>query len=98
MRFALIGRHAGSPSGGLWQGTGHGAGAWKNAHGPGRYGRHGRDLPQYPQLGLGMPGQAYVGEQYAIDLIQSEGDKDRAKYAAIGESDRFTLKFIKPSN
>ena len=76
-----------------------------------------------------MSGQAYVGEQYAIDLIQSvgfrlagqsnvnrnpkdtkdypkgvwtlppsyaEGDKDRAKYAAIGESDRFTLKFIKP--
>jgi predicted methyltransferase len=74
-------------------------------------------------------GQAYVGEQYAIDLIQSvgfrlvarsdinrnpkdtkdypkgvwtlppnyaEGDKDRAKYAAIGESDRFTLKFMKP--
>ncbi len=25
------------------------------------------------------------------------GDADRAKYAAIGESDRFTLKFIKPS-
>ena len=25
------------------------------------------------------------------------GDTDRAKYAAIGESDRFTLKFIKPS-
>jgi predicted methyltransferase len=25
-----------------------------------------------------------------------EGDKDRAKYAAIGESDRFTLKFVKP--
>ena len=75
------------------------------------------------------PGQAYVGEQYAIDLIQSagfrlvgqsnvnrnpkdtkdypkgvwtlpptyaEGDKDRARYAAIGESDRFTLRFIKP--
>jgi predicted methyltransferase len=75
------------------------------------------------------PGQAYVGEQYAIDLIQSvgfrllgqsnvnrnpkdtkdypkgvwtlpptyaEGDKDRARYAAIGESDRFTLKFVKP--
>jgi predicted methyltransferase len=73
--------------------------------------------------------QAYVGEQYAIDLIQAagfrligqsnvnrnprdtkdypkgvwtlpptyaEGEKDRAKYAAIGESDRFTLKFIKP--
>lgn len=26
----------------------------------------------------------------------TEGDKDRAKYAAIGESDRMTLKFIKP--
>jgi predicted methyltransferase len=23
------------------------------------------------------------------------GDKDRARYAAIGESDRFTLKFVK---
>jgi predicted methyltransferase len=74
-------------------------------------------------------GQAYTGEQYAIDLIQSvgfrfvarsqinsnpkdtkdypkgvwtlppsyaEGDKDHAKYEAIGESDRFTLKFVKP--
>lgn len=75
-------------------------------------------------------GQAYVGEDYAIALIESvgfklvgrsnvnrnpkdtkdypkgvwslppsfaEGDKNRAKYAAIGESDRFTLKFVKPS-
>jgi predicted methyltransferase len=25
-----------------------------------------------------------------------EKDKDRAKYQAIGESDRFTLKFVKP--
>jgi predicted methyltransferase len=74
-------------------------------------------------------GEAYVGEDYAIKLIESvgfklagksdvnrnpkdtkdhpkgvwtlppvfaEGDKDRAKYAAIGESDRFTLKFVKP--
>ena len=24
------------------------------------------------------------------------GDKDRAKYEAIGESDRFVLKFVKP--
>ena len=24
------------------------------------------------------------------------GDQDKEKYAAIGESDRFTLKFIKP--
>ncbi|HKJ74784.1 MAG TPA: methyltransferase, partial [Alphaproteobacteria bacterium] len=26
------------------------------------------------------------------------GDKDRAKYTAIGESDRFTLKFVKPED
>lgn len=26
----------------------------------------------------------------------AEGDKDKAKYAAIGESDRMTLKFVKP--
>ena len=26
----------------------------------------------------------------------AEGDKDRVKYAAIGESDRMTLKFVKP--
>ncbi len=76
-------------------------------------------------------GEAYVGEDYAIGLIESvgfklagrsninnnpkdtkdypkgvwtlppsyaEGDKDRAKYAAIGESDRFTLKFVKPAS
>jgi predicted methyltransferase len=76
-------------------------------------------------------GEAYVGEEYAIALIESvgfklvgrskinnnpkdtkdypkgvwtlppsyaEGDKDRAKYAAIGESDRFTLKFVKPAS
>jgi predicted methyltransferase len=75
-------------------------------------------------------GQAYVGEDYAIKMIESvgfklvgksdinrnpkdtkdypkgvwtlppnyaEGDKDKAKYAAIGESDRFTLKFMKPN-
>ncbi len=28
----------------------------------------------------------------------AEGDKDRAKYTAIGESDRFTLLFQKPAN
>lgn len=28
----------------------------------------------------------------------AEGDQDRAKYAAIGESDRFTLKFQKPKS
>jgi predicted methyltransferase len=26
----------------------------------------------------------------------AEGDADKAKYAAIGESDRMTLKFVKP--
>ena len=26
----------------------------------------------------------------------NQGDKDRAKYLAIGESDRMTLKFVKP--
>lgn len=74
-------------------------------------------------------GQAYVGEDYAVALIESVGfklagrsninnnpkdtkdypkgvwtlppsfamgDTDRAKYAAIGESDRFTLRFVKP--
>jgi len=76
-------------------------------------------------------GQAYVGEDYAIGLIESVGfklagqsninnnpkdtkdypkgvwtlppsfamgDTDRAKYAAIGESDRFTLRFVKPKS
>jgi len=75
------------------------------------------------------PGKAYVGEDWAVKMIESvgfklvgksdvnrnpkdtkdypkgvwtlppnyaEGDKDREKYAAIGESDRFTLKFVKP--
>jgi predicted methyltransferase len=84
-----------------------------------------------PQFIPKTPGVGYVGEQYAIELIQSagfrlvgqsnvnrnpkdtkdypnnvwslpptyaEGDQDRAKYAAIGESDRFTLKFIKPKS
>ncbi len=75
------------------------------------------------------PSKGYVGEKWAIAMIESvgfkyigdsdinrnpkdtkdypkgvwtlppfyaEGDKDRARYTAIGESDRFTLKFIKP--
>ena len=28
----------------------------------------------------------------------AEGEQDRAKYAAIGESDRMTLRFVKPAN
>jgi predicted methyltransferase len=33
---------------------------------------------------------------WTLPPVYAEGDKDRAKYAAIGESDRFTLKFVKP--
>jgi predicted methyltransferase len=33
---------------------------------------------------------------WTLPPTYSEGDVDRAKYAAIGESDRMTLKFIKP--
>jgi predicted methyltransferase len=84
-----------------------------------------------PQFVPKVPGVGYVGEQYAIELIQAAGfrlvgqsnvnrnpkdtkdypnnvwslpptyaggDQDRARYAAIGESDRFTLKFIKPKS
>jgi predicted methyltransferase len=74
------------------------------------------------------PGDAYVGEDWAIQMIESvgfklearsevnanpkdtkdypvwslppnymQGDKDREKFTAIGESDRFTLKFRKPA-
>ena len=82
-------------------------------------------MPQDPQAKSG-----YVNEEYAIQLIRSQGfrllgsseananpkdtkdyaqgvwtlpptyrlgDQDRAKYAEIGESDRFTLKFEKPA-
>ena len=77
------------------------------------------------------PGDGYVGEDWAKQMIESVGfefvaesdinrnpkdtkdypmsvwtlppfyalgSKDREKYAAVGESDRFTLKFIKPAN
>jgi predicted methyltransferase len=76
------------------------------------------------------PGQAYVGEEWAIAQIEAAGfkldgrsdinnnprdtkdhprgvwtlppsyamgEQDRAKYEAIGESDRFTLRFVKPA-
>ena len=33
---------------------------------------------------------------WTLPPVYTEGDKDRAKYAAIGESDRMTLKFVKP--
>ncbi len=33
---------------------------------------------------------------WTLPPTYDEGDKDRAKYAAIGESDRMTLKFVRP--
>jgi predicted methyltransferase len=34
---------------------------------------------------------------WTLPPVYTEGDKDREKYAAIGESDRMTLKFVKPA-
>jgi predicted methyltransferase len=33
---------------------------------------------------------------WTLPPVYTEGDKDRARYTAIGESDRMTLKFVKP--
>jgi predicted methyltransferase len=33
---------------------------------------------------------------WTLPPVYRLGDKDREKYAAIGESDRFTLRFVKP--
>ena len=38
----------------------------------------------------------YPGGVWTLPPSLSQGDKDREKYVAIGESDRMTLKFIKP--
>ena len=38
----------------------------------------------------------YPGGVWTLPPTYREGDKDREKYAAIGESDRMTLKFVKP--
>jgi predicted methyltransferase len=38
----------------------------------------------------------YAGGVWTLPPTLSAGEVDRAKYLAIGESDRFTLKFIKP--
>lgn len=35
---------------------------------------------------------------WTLPPVLREGDKDREKYLAIGESDRMTLKFVKPAN
>jgi predicted methyltransferase len=38
----------------------------------------------------------YAKGVWTLPPVYAEGDKDRAQYAAIGESDRMTLKFVKP--
>ena len=38
----------------------------------------------------------YPNGVWTLPPTYTDGDKDRAKYAAIGESDRMTLKFVKP--
>jgi predicted methyltransferase len=38
----------------------------------------------------------YPGGVWTLPPVLAAGDTDRAKYLAIGESDRFTLKFVKP--
>jgi predicted methyltransferase len=38
----------------------------------------------------------YPGGVWTLPPTYGQGDKDREKYAAIGESDRMTLKFVKP--
>ena len=40
----------------------------------------------------------YPGGVWALPPSLREGDKDREKYLAIGESDRMTLKFVKPAS
>jgi predicted methyltransferase len=48
--------------------------------------RNPKDTKDYPQ------------NVWSLPPTYADGDKDRARYAAIGESDRFTLKFIKPKS
>jgi predicted methyltransferase len=40
--------------------------------------------------------KAYVQGVWTLPPTLAEGEQDRAKYLAIGESDRFTLRFVKP--
>ena len=40
----------------------------------------------------------YPGGVWTLPPSLGDGDKDRDKYVAIGESDRMTLKFVKPAN
>jgi predicted methyltransferase len=38
----------------------------------------------------------YANGVWTLPPVLRLGDKDRAKYVAIGESDRMTLRFVKP--
>ncbi len=38
----------------------------------------------------------YPGGVWTLPPVLAEGEKERERYLAIGESDRFTLKFVKP--
>jgi predicted methyltransferase len=38
----------------------------------------------------------YPGGVWTLPPTYGQGDKDRAKYQVIGESDRMTLRFVKP--
>jgi predicted methyltransferase len=38
----------------------------------------------------------YPGGVWTLPPTYGQGEKDRAKYQAIGESDRMTLRFVKP--
>ena len=38
----------------------------------------------------------HPGGVWTLPPVLAQGETDRAKYLAIGESDRFTLKFVKP--
>lgn len=40
----------------------------------------------------------YPGGVWVLPPTFADGEKDRAKYEAIGESDRFTMKFVRPRN
>lgn len=63
------------------------------------------ELPMLPMAptknGLGMvPGDSVAegGMKKYMHIRTSDSDTERRKYPAIGEADRFTLKFIKPAN
>ena len=45
-----------------------------------------------------MYSNRYQPEVFAVKIPSDVRETDRAKYVAIGESDRMTLKFVKPAS